>query len=191
MGLGGCIEDGSQRSFFPNGFHMHIYAETLFDRNSEFDAVRQDYFRHLYGEDWEAVADLLEDITKTFDFGYMEGEKSADPDRGAYYDPARAKRLETVPELAQRARALAADHSEMPTRPQTVAYRLLMRYLDYCEGLADVMILKCLGADAEAVVRYASFLNEFGKYEIEIERYYDQSLPHPSAEGSRKMGGHL
>jgi hypothetical protein len=64
----------------------------------------------------------------------------------------------------------------MPMRAQTVAYRLLMRYLDYCEGLADVMILKCLGADAEAVVRYASFLNEFGKYEIEIERYYDQSL---------------
>ena len=176
MGLGGCIEDGSQRSFFPNGFHMHIYAETLFDRNSEFDAVRRDYFRHLYGEDWQTVADLLEDITKTFDFGYMEGEKSADSDRGAYYDPAQAKRLEIVPELAQRARALAADHSEMPTRPQTVAYRLLGVLAKYMELLAPVLIQKALGNDQQAQEMLADFIYDTGKLELPWERYFDHFM---------------
>ena len=64
----------------------------------------------------------------------------------------------------------------MPMRAQTVAYRLLDKYLDYCEGLVPVLVYKCLGADEEAVVEYARFINEFGKNEIAIERYYDQSL---------------
>ena len=176
MGLGGCIEDGSQRSFFPNGFHMHVYAETLFDRSSDFDAMRQDYFRHLYGEDWQTVADLLEEITKTFDFGYMEGEKSADPDRGAYYDPQRAKILEAVPELAQRARTLAAEHSEMPTRPQTVSYRLLGVLAKYMELLAPVLIQKALGNDQQAQEMVADFIEASGKLELPWERYFDHFM---------------
>ena len=49
-------------------------------------------------------------------------------------------------------------------------------YLEYCTGIARVLILKCVGANEEAVKEYADFLNEFGKREIEIERFYDQSL---------------
>jgi hypothetical protein len=122
------------------------------------------------------VADLLEDITKTFDFAYMEGEKSADPDRGAYYDPQRAKILEAVPELAQRARALAADHSEMPTRPQTVSYRLLGVLAKYMELLAPVLIQKALGNDQQAQEMVADFITESGKLELPWERYFDHFI---------------
>ena len=53
-GLYGMIEDGSQRSFFPNGFAYYVYGSTLFDTSVEFDSLARDYFSHAYGEDYEA-----------------------------------------------------------------------------------------------------------------------------------------
>ena len=176
MGLQGCIEDGSQRSFFPNGFHMHIYAETLFDRNCDYEAVRQDYFQHVYGEDWEAVLQLLEDVTRVFDFAYMEGEKSEKPEWGVYYSPSHAKALEVVPTLAERARNLAAEHSNMPTRPQTVSYRLLGVLAKYMELLVPVLTQKALGEEEKAKELLAEFIHESGKLELPWERYFDHFM---------------
>jgi hypothetical protein len=63
----------------------------------------------------------------------------------------------------------------MPLRSQTVSYRLLRRYMQYCEGIAPSMILKAYGLGEEAARSFKAFLDDFGKYEIEIERYYDQA----------------
>ena len=155
---------------------MHIYAETLFDRNCDYEAVRQDYFQHVYGEDWEAVLQLLEDVTRVFDFAYMEGEKSEHPAWGAYYNPSHAKALEQVSPLAQRARELAAEHSVMPTRPQTVSYRLLGVLAKYMELLAPVLTQKALGEDEKAKELLAAFIQESGKLELPWERYFDHFM---------------
>ena len=62
----------------------------------------------------------------------------------------------------------------MPTRPQTVSWRLLGYHATYIEFFADLLIAKCLGHDVEAKEAYLKFEKEFGKFEQEIERYYDQ-----------------
>ena len=49
-GFEGIIEDGSQRSFFPNGLSFYVYAQTLFDMSLTFDKLKEDYFRHAYGD---------------------------------------------------------------------------------------------------------------------------------------------
>ena len=64
-------------------------------------------------------------------------------------------------------------HKNMPMRSQTVAYRILRRYLEYVCGIADIFTLKCLGAGKEAKELNKKFLVDFGKYEIELERYFD------------------
>nr|MBQ4318189.1 hypothetical protein [Clostridia bacterium] len=56
------------------------------------------------------------------------------------------------------------------------AVRLMIKYLEYCERLAKGAALKAVGADAEASNAFNELLNEFGKYEVEIERYYDQYM---------------
>ena len=38
------------------------------------------------------------------------------------------------------------------------------------------MIEKALGDDEKAMEAFKSFMQEFGKYEIEMERYYDHGL---------------
>lgn len=176
MGIQGYIEDGSQRSAWPNGFCVYIYAATLMDRNCDFEAVREDYFRHAYGEDWQQALALLEEITNTFDFAYMEGTKSKDPRISDYYDPERVPQLDHIKELAARERALAKSHLVMPYRPQTVSWRLLLRHAEFCELFAGMFREKALGNNYRALELAKEFCEDFGKYELELERYYDHGL---------------
>ncbi len=175
MNLNGIVEDGSQRSFFPNGFSIYIYAETLMNRECDFDAVKEDYFRHIYGEDWKDALSLLERITAAFDYEFTSGKKSLNHEISKYYNPERLPMLQSVKEFAAEERALVAKHMAMPTRPQTVSWRLLGYHATYIELFADILIAKCVGHSYETKEAFERFQAEFGKFELEIERYYDQA----------------
>ena len=176
MELDGYVEDGSQRSGFPNAFPVYIYAETLMNRDCDFDAVLEDYFSHIYGKDWKDAYQLLKAISDAFDFAYMEGERSTNKNISDFYDPERVPQLEKLYELAARERAMANKHLNMPSRPQTVSWRLLLRHAEYCEHFAGILLAKAKGHNYKAVALAKEFFDSFGKYELEIERYYDHAL---------------
>ena len=176
MDLDGFVEDGSQRSFFPNGFHMYIFAETLMNRDCDYDAVLADYFSHIYGDAWQDVKNYLQKVSDAFDFAFMSGERSADPEKGQYYDPARAKTMADVKALAAEGRAIAEAHMVMPTRPQTVSMRLLLRHAEYIEGIASFLEEQVQGNEKVAFEKFAAFERAFGKHEFEIERYFDHYM---------------
>lgn len=176
IGLNGDLEDGSNRNYFPHGFHCHIYAETMVNRDLDYDAEQADYLSHFYGEDWKAVQRYLRGISDAFEKHYMAGEASADPNRGTHYNPEQAKKFENVKELAAQARELASAHMEMPTRPQTVAYRMLARHAEFCEGLAAVFREKALGHDRYSLELCTTFFRDFGAHEYELERWMDINL---------------
>ena len=174
--LSGCMEDGSNRNFFPTGFMKHIWAATLLDSNVDYEAELADYFSHCYGEDWQEVRTYLEKITETFDHSYMSGEKSADPERGMFYNPEQAKKLAMVKEIATAMREVIKKHMQMPTRVQNVCWRLLLRHTEYCERVAEIISWKCQGFDQVSANMAEQFFEDFGKYEYEIERYFDHGL---------------
>ena len=176
MGIDGYVEDGSQRSGFPNAFPVYIYAEALMNRDCDFDAVLEDYFSHIYGKDWKQAYELLKAISEAFDFAYMESTCSKNPRISDFYDPERLPRLQKVQELAARERALANKHLNMPNRPQTVSWRLLLRHARYCEYLGKLMEAKALGHNYKAVELFQEMADGFGAYELELERYYDHGL---------------
>lgn len=176
MGMDGYIEDGSQRSFFPNGLPLQIYAETLVNRDVDYEAEKEDYFRHAYGEDHREVMDYLTKVTDFFDFTYLTGKKSSDPKRGRHYNPEIAEKYGQIHELAEEGRRIARAHLSMPVRVQTLSYRLLLRHADFIEGLAACMKEKANGLDEEAFLSFEAFRKSFGKYEYELERYFDHGL---------------
>ena len=176
MNLDGYVEDGSQRSGFPNAFPVYIYAETLMNRDCDYDAVAADYFSHIYGEDWKTALKLLQQISEAFDFAYMESQCCEDPQRSPHYAPSRVGRLSRIFELAARERAVVSTHLNMPYRPQTVSWRLLLRHGEYIEMWARIMIEKAQGNDYRAAELAKEFADTFSKYELEIERYYDHAL---------------
>ncbi|MBR4864069.1 MAG: DUF4838 domain-containing protein [Oscillospiraceae bacterium] len=176
MGVDGIVEDGSQRHHFPNGFAVYIFAEALMNRDCDYDAVMEDYFRHAYGDAWKEVKDYLHTVSEVFDYGWMAGEKRLAPQYSVYYDPARAERLQQVAALAEKARSIAAAHPVMPTRPQAVSMRLLQLHAEYIEGFAACMTEKALGNNEKAVALFEDFCASFGRHEVEIDRYYDHEM---------------
>ncbi len=175
MNIKGIVEDGSQRSFFPNGFAIYIYAEALMNRDCDFDAVKEDYFSHIYGEDWKQALSLLSRISTAFDYEYTSGKKSKDPEISNFYNPEQVPQLSKIKELAAEERALVAKHMKMPNRPQTVSWRLLGYHATYIELFADLLLAKAVGDNFRAKEAHTRFMEEFGKFELAIERYYDQS----------------
>ena len=173
LNMQGCMEDGSNRSFFPNGFPSHIYAETMMNRDLDYEKEFEDYYSHLYGSDWKMVKDYLQKITDAFDFGYMLAEKSKDPTLGNHYNPDRVPYLAKVKEIAKEMRDKIDEHTLLPIRPQAIAWRLLKHHADWCEGIAKVMIEKCQGNTDKATELMQNFVDEFGKREYEIEDYFD------------------
>ena len=176
QGVDGYVEDGSQRSFFPNGLAIYVFAETLMNREVAFEDIVADYFSHIYGKDWKQALAYFEKMAKIFDYPYMAGEASADKEVGKYYAPAMAQQLRTVRELVKEGEALAKAHLQVPTRPQTVSWRLLLRHCEYAVGVAETMALLAENNEPEADKFGRAFCEEFGAHEFEIERYYDHYL---------------
>ena len=172
-GFRGVIEDASQRTFFPNGFAFYIYASTLFDASTDFDAAVEDYYSHAYGEDWAKVVEFQKKLSELFHHEFLAGELSADREKGKFYNPDVAKDLREIEFVIKDFAPFVEAHKNMPMRSQTVSFRLLNRYLEYAEELSKVFVLKSLGADREAHRAFWKFVNEYGKYEIEMERYFD------------------
>ena len=175
-GMAGCMTDGSNKSFFPHGFHGHIYAETLVNRDCDYEAELADYFSHFYGEDWKIVRTYLDNITNAFNYRYMCGLESIDSSKGGFYNPAMAESLAQVKELCAGMRAVIADHKQLPTRPQSIAWRILLRHTQFCEGFAEIMIEKCQGRTKYALELFEAFKADFGKYDVEMERWLDYFL---------------
>lgn len=172
-GFNGLVEDGSQRSYFPNGFYTYVYAETLFDVNADFEEMKKDYFSHAYGEIWQDVVAYMTEITKVFDMKYMMGGAY---EIKKYYNPKHAAELRAVADIIDKYAPLFEEHRVMQKRAQTVAMRLLEIHMEYCRGLAKAWILKALGADPEAVQAFFDLRDAIGRYEFEIGTYFDQHL---------------
>lgn len=180
-GFGGLIEDGSQRSYFPNGFNYYVYAATLFDTNVDYEALKRDYFTHAYGEIADDVIEYLTAITKAFDINYlMIRAASSSSYKPNFYRPEHIPSLQSVHDITAKIAPVLEAHKNMPYRAQTVAVRLLQKHLEYCNGLADMWVLKAQGKDQEAVDAYNAFLESFGKYEVEIQTYFDHYMFHAS-----------
>ena len=175
LNASGCIQDGSNKSFWPNGFADHIYGATLWDDTIDYEAELEDYYSHIYGNDWKTVYDCLSGISEAFDHSFMSGEKSADPAQGLYYNPAHAKDLERVKDYTNALRQAIADHMEMPVRPQSMCWRLLIRYAEYAERLAEVVTQVCLGNREISKELFEQFRLDMGKYSYETERFFDFS----------------
>jgi len=108
------------------------------------------------------------------DHRYFTGQSSLNPKVGAYYNPPMAEKLRRVPEIVAEFRPFVDSHKNMPYRAQTVAYRLLNYFLEFVEGYSKFMVIKSLGGAKEAKEMCMKFMDDFGRHEVAIERYYDQ-----------------
>jgi len=172
----GIIEDGSQRSYFPNGFSWFVYGNKLFDTSCDFDELLEDYFSHAYGEIWQDVVRYLSMIDERLDQKYLETVHSLPVAKDHYLAPEREAAFIEVEQIADEFESLLMAHKNMPMRVQTVSVRLMQKFAEFAKGFARVFALKSAGKDAEASKAFDEFAESFGANEAEIERYYDHAM---------------
>ena len=107
---------------------------------------------------------------------FMEGEKTLDKSISKRYNPEIAPKFLAVPEIAAEGRMLANHHRTMPYRAQTVSWRLLHLHTEFCERYAEFMYQKAIGNNNVAYEMAYQFFDDFGKHEVEIERYFDHAM---------------
>ena len=176
MEMSGYVEDGSNKSFFPNGLQSYVYSQTLTNRDVAFEDLVEDYFSTAYGEDWKQVYAYLQKISELFDHKYMCGEKPTSGTRSIYYDPSRVANFDAVIDIAKQMEVYAHEHRVQPLRIRSVHWQLLEHHARWCMIVADVMKVKCCGDDEESMARWKELIGEFGKYDFELDRYFDMSL---------------
>ena len=174
--MDGYLEDGSNKSFFPNGLLNYIYCEGMVDEHLDVDAAIRDYFRVSYGEDWESALAYFEKMSALFDHTYMCGDRSANPAISIYYDPSRIKNFDEVIALTEEGKKMAAAHREMPERIQTVHWQIMRWHAMWVRGIAEAMKKKCIGHDEEAQEIWKEFAEDFSRYDTKLTRWFDMSL---------------
>jgi len=174
--VNGIVEDGSQRSFFPNGLAFYTYARTLFDTSLSAMDIVEDYYSTAYGEDWRDFYNYLHKIAKIYDVKYMEGALSKNRGVSPYYNPDFAASLDALYPVLEEGKALIESHYNSDYRIRTVSVRLLEKHLELMEGIIPITKAKACGKDDEAKALFEKWRDNFGRYECEIEMCFDHAL---------------
>ena len=176
-GINGIIQDGSQRSFFPNPLAFYTYARTMYDSSLSFEELVEECFSTIYGEDWKEFYAYLTELGEAISYEYIQCERSENKEISPLYSPSVAEKLKSVPEITKRGMELINAHYNCPeVRIRTVAVRLLELHAKYVELIAEALRHKALGDDKEysRLIRVAA--DEIGREEARFEKYYDHAL---------------
>ena len=172
-GFNGIIEDGSQRSFFPNGLAFYTYARKMYDVNLTPEEIAKDYYDATFREASDKFYHYMKRMGKAFDFAYLaKAHFSAENTRPAY-NAESLELLKSFDEIEAKGRALIAEYYNFPHRLGTATVRLMEYVLDYAAGIAKALLKKVEGDEEQAAALYHKLRVQFGKKEIAIEKYYD------------------
>lgn len=78
LGLNGMVSCQDQRVAFPTGLPIYCMAKGLWDKNSKFEDVSNEYFTATFGDDASKVENYMRTLSELFDPEYMRGEKAKD-----------------------------------------------------------------------------------------------------------------
>ena len=116
----------------------------------------------------------------------MRGLKSENKEIGTHYAPEYVKKAAEVPAITAAFAPVVRKNLKNKYRATQVAWQLLNYFLEYVDGLADIVVYAAQG-DAEGAQKKADkLLKTFSEYEIYIERYYDHFFAGRLVDGLKK-----
>ena len=67
-GLEGMISCQATREYFPTGLGLYSYAETLWDKDKDFDEIADEYLEASFGEKWQFVKKYLQTLSEVSEY---------------------------------------------------------------------------------------------------------------------------
>lgn len=171
-GAKGMLECGTERAFFPNGYAHYVFARAMFDSSLSLSDIKEDYFSHAYGDAWKKFYAALDSLCEAIPFKYLSPDH-ARLRKMAYIDPMGEERVLLLNEKTRALRSLISENYNSDIRVRTVSVRLLEDYAEYVDLCGELIRLKSLGLDDEALSHVAKMRAKMANREARIERYCD------------------
>ena len=174
LGGSGVVECGTLRSFFPNGYPFYTHARTLFDASLSLEEIESDYYSHAYGDCWEKISKILEDMNETLPYEYV-APMVARRRETKYATPDYQERIAKAREIQKQVLALVKEHYNSSIRIHTASIRLLEHYAWYVQYFINIIEKVANGDKEGADAAMREFKNTAGRIEFYAEAYYDHA----------------
>lgn len=184
----GMMSDQTQRSFFPNGLPMSIYAAAMFDKEIEFEPFCEDYFKAAYGDDYRLAFDYLTKISELMGPDVLQTKMNIvdlDTDLGSkkkisvkpWVDNAKVQAdFRKVITIADDFEAIAKAHLSEVNLTHRKSWKLLFYHTDFCRRYAAILLAHSMGKLDKAKELLAEMVDVFSHIEPEIATEFDLFL---------------
>ncbi len=167
LGMNGMISCQNQRVWMPSGFGMAAMAAALWDRNTDYQQMADEYFAAAFGPDGSLVKDYLEELSRLMTPAYFRREMGD-------VSPEAAENFQQVPCLTGEFVSVILDNLD---RPLPKAQHQSWAYLDFhrrfTELLAATAQLLAQGNREEALNRFQRVCRYLQDHEPEIADVFD------------------
>ncbi len=184
----GMMSDQTQRSFFPNGLPMSLYAAASFDKSIKFDDFCKDYFISAYGDDYSLAMDYLNEISNLMGPDLLQTKMNIvdlDSDLGSkkkisvkpWVANAKAQAdFRKVMKICDEFRSVASEHVSEPNPTHSKSWKLLWYHTDFCSRYSGILLAHSLGDTDKAKELLAGLIDAFSLIEKEISTEFDLFL---------------
>lgn len=143
IGLNGLMSCQVQRSFFPSPLATAVLAQTLWNRDSDFDALADDLYYTAFGQDGVEVRVNLKRLSSMFHAEWLRLEEPA-------VNTEQEQRLNGIAAPVQELRSLIANQAQEMDACKKESWRLLGLYCTYVEKHALFCLQLSRGNAGEA-----------------------------------------
>lgn len=150
--LHGYISCQELRAGFPHNFPNYIMGEMLWNKETDYEVVLADYFRHMYGEDWEQVTEYLEQLSQYSSCDHFNAI-------GPRVAPDLKLRYQTAVYLAQGSLPLIEKNTQEKTGVVKAQWLQLGYHREYTEKLGKSLALLSEGRYQPAQLAWRDFLD--------------------------------
>ena len=167
LGMNGMISCQNQRVWMPSGFGMAAMAAALWDRNTDYQQMADEYFAAAFGPDGSLVKDYLEELSRLMTPAYFRREMGD-------VSPEAAENFQQVPCLTGEFVSVILDNLDRPLpKTQHQSWVYLDFHRRFTELLAATAQLLAQGNREEALNRFQRVCRHLQDHELEIADVFD------------------
>ena len=150
--LQGYISCQELRAGFPHNFPNYVMGEMLWNKEADYEVILEDYFSHMYGEDWQQVVEYLEQLSQYSSCDHFNAI-------GSRVNPNLRIRYLTAVYLAQGGLSLIEKNTQEKTGVVKTQWLQLGYHREYAEKLGKALALLSEGRYQLAQSAWRDFLD--------------------------------
>lgn len=188
LGVQGCMNDQTHRMDMPTSLPEITMGQTLFDRDTDFEALRDAYFDGAFGRDGSCCREYLEELSRLLcpsnyriggktgveeaTFGDMELKK-----RGWIGNPQVAEKAARIPAVIEAFLPVIRKNLSDATDPaRLLSWQYLAYHAEICTRFSRILLAGGENRMEDARSHYFELEDYLSRHELEFHRGFDVFL---------------